>query len=47
MGPAVVYVFYTRRNAKVLGGAERPELVHNRSGVGPLVMTADLNGRRG
>jgi hypothetical protein len=44
MGPAVVYVYRTVRRAAAPGGAEFvPELVHNRSGVGSMVQTADIN----
>lgn len=44
-GPAVVYVYKTRRNPRAPGGAEFvPELVHNRSGVGSRFAIADLNG---
>jgi hypothetical protein len=44
MGPAVLYWFRTVRNAGAPGGAEFvPELIHNRSGVGSMVQTADLN----
>jgi hypothetical protein len=44
-GDAVLYVFRTVRNPRAPGGAEFvPELVHNRSGVGSQVQTADLNG---
>ena len=44
MGAAVVYWFRTVRDAKAPGGARfEPELVHNRSGVGSMVLTADLN----
>jgi hypothetical protein len=43
-GDAVLYVFRTVRNKQAPGGAEFvPELVHNRSGVGSMVQTADLN----
>ena len=43
-GPAVLYWFRTVRNPKAPGGAEfRPELVHNRSGVGSTVLAVDLN----
>ena len=44
MGPAVLYWFKTVRDPKAPGGARFvPELVHNRSGVGSMVQTADLN----
>ncbi|MCC7009642.1 MAG: VCBS repeat-containing protein [Acidobacteria bacterium] len=44
MGPGVVYVFRTIRDPKAPGGARfQPELIHNRSGVGSMVQTADLN----
>jgi hypothetical protein len=44
MGAAVVYWFKTIRDPKAPGGARfEPELVHNRSGVGSMVLTADLN----
>jgi len=43
-GPAVLYWFRTVRNPKAPGGAEfKPELIHNRSGVGSTVLAADLN----
>jgi hypothetical protein len=43
-GPGVLYVYRTVRNPKAPGGAEFvPELVHNRSGVGSMIQTADLN----
>jgi hypothetical protein len=43
-GDAVLYVFRTVRNPRAPGGAEFvPELVHNRSGVGSQLQTADLN----
>ena len=43
-GSAVVYWFRTVRDPKAPGGASFvPELVHNRSGVGSMVLTADLN----
>jgi Domain of Unknown Function (DUF1080)/FG-GAP-like repeat/FG-GAP repeat len=43
-GPAVLYWFKTVRNPKAPGGAEfRPELIHNRSGVGSTVTAADVN----
>jgi hypothetical protein len=44
-GPAVLYVYVTVRNKKAPGGARFvPELIHNRSGAGSDVATADLNG---
>jgi len=44
MGPGVLYWFRTVRDPKAPGGARfEPELVHNRSGVGSMVQTADLN----
>ena len=43
-GPAVVYIYHTVRNPKAPGGAEfRPELVHNRSGIGSAFDVVDLN----
>ena len=43
-GPAVLYWYRTVRNPKAPGGAEFvPELIHNRSGVGSTIATADLN----
>lgn len=43
-GPGVLYWYKTVRNSKAPGGAEFvPELIHNRSGVGSMVQTADLN----
>jgi hypothetical protein len=43
-GPPVLYVFRTVRDAKAPGGARFvPELVHNRSGTGSDVATADLD----
>jgi hypothetical protein len=43
-GPGVLYWFRTVRNPKAPGGAEfRPELIHNRSGVGSTVLAVDLN----
>jgi hypothetical protein len=43
-GPAVLYWFRTVRNPKAPGGAEfRPELIHNRSGVGSTVTAVDVN----
>jgi hypothetical protein len=43
-GPAVLYWFRTVRNPKAPGGAEfKPELIHNRSGVGSTVLAVDLN----
>ncbi|MCC7010027.1 MAG: VCBS repeat-containing protein [Acidobacteria bacterium] len=42
--PAVLYWYRTVRNPKAPGGAEFvPELIHNRSGVGSMISTADLN----
>jgi hypothetical protein len=44
MGVPALYIFRTVRNRTAPGGAEFvPELVHNRSGVGSTVGTADLN----
>ena len=44
MGPAVLYWFSTIRDPKAAGGARFvPEMIHNRSGVGSMVLTADLN----
>jgi hypothetical protein len=44
MGPAVLYWYRTVRDPRAPGGARFvPELVHNRSGVGSMVQTADLN----
>jgi hypothetical protein len=44
MGAPVLYVFRTVRNPKSPGGASFvPELVHNRSGAGSTIQTADLN----
>ena len=44
MASGVVYWFRTIRDPKAPGGARfEPELVHNRSGVGSMVQTADLN----
>ena len=44
-GDPVLYVFRTVRNPNAPGGAEFvPELIHNRSGVGSQLQTADLNG---
>jgi hypothetical protein len=44
MGAPVLYIFKTVRNKQAPGGAEFvPELVHNRSGVGSTVLTADVN----
>lgn len=44
-GDAVLYAFRTVRNPQAPGGAEFvPELIHNRSGVGSQLQTADLNG---
>jgi hypothetical protein len=43
-GPPVLYWFRTVRNPKIPGGAEfKPELIHNRSGVGSTVLAVDLN----
>lgn len=43
-GEAVLYVFRTVRDKRAAGGATFvPQLVHNRSGVGSMVQTADLN----
>ncbi len=43
-GPGVLYWFRTVRNSKAPGGAEfKPELIHNRSGVGSAVLAVDLN----
>jgi hypothetical protein len=43
-GPAVLYIYRTVRNPKAPGGAEfRPELVHNRSGIGSAFEVIDLN----
>ena len=43
-GPPVLYWFRTVRNPKAPGGAEfKPELIHNRSGVGSTVLAIDLN----
>ena len=40
----VLYWFRTVRNPKAPGGAEfKPELIHNRSGVGSTVLAVDLN----
>ena len=44
MDAGVLYWYRTVRNPKAPGGAEFvPELIHNRSGVGSMVETADLN----
>ena len=44
MGAPVLYIFRTVRNPRAAGGAEFvPELVHNRSGAGSTIQTADLN----
>jgi hypothetical protein len=44
MDAGVIYWYRTVRNPKAPGGAEFvPELIHNRSGVGSMVQTADLN----
>ena len=43
-GDAMLYVFRTVRDKRAPGGAAFvPQLVHNRSGVGSMVQTADLN----
>ena len=43
-GPGVLYWYRTVRNPKAPGGAEfKPELIHNRSGVGSTVLATDLN----
>jgi len=43
-GAPVLYCFRTVRNPKAPGGAEfKPELIHNRSGVGSTVLAVDLN----
>jgi hypothetical protein len=43
-GPAVIYAYITVRDKKAPGGARFvPELIHNRSGAGSDVATADLN----
>ncbi len=43
-GPGVLYWFRTVRNPKAPGGADfRPEMIHNRSGVGSTVTAVDLN----
>jgi hypothetical protein len=43
-GEAVLYVFRTVRDKRAPGGATFvPQLVHNRSGVGSMVQTSDLN----
>ncbi len=43
-GDAMLYVFRTVRDKRAPGGAMFvPQLVHNRSGVGSMVQTADLN----
>ena len=43
-GPPVLYLFKTVRNPKAAGGAEfKPELIHNRSGVGSTVTAFDVN----
>jgi hypothetical protein len=43
-GDAVLYVFRTVRDKRSPGGvAFVPQLVHNRSGVGSMVQTADVN----
>src|SRR5271157_4984823 len=44
-GPPVLYWYRTVRNSKAPGGAEFvPELIHNRSGAGSEIVTADLKG---
>ena len=44
-GPAVLYWYRTVRDKSAPGGARFvPELIHNRSGVGSHLATADLNG---
>lgn len=44
MGAGVLYWFRTVRDPKAPGGARFvPELIHNRSGVGSMIQTADLN----
>jgi hypothetical protein len=44
-GDPVLYLFRTVRNPQAPGGVEFvPELIHNRSGVGSQLQTADLNG---
>jgi len=44
LGAPVLYWFRTVRNAKAPGGAEfKPELIHNRSGVGSTILAVDLN----
>jgi hypothetical protein len=43
-GDPVLYWFRTVRDPKAPGGARFvPELIHNRSGVGSMVQTADLD----
>ena len=43
-GPAVLYWFRTVRNPKAPGGAEfKPDMIHNRSGVGSALLAVDLN----
>jgi len=43
-GPGVLYWLKTVRNPKAPGGVEfKPELIHNRSGVGSAILAADLN----
>ena len=43
-GDAVIYLFRTVRDKRAPGGASfAPQLVHNRSGVGSMISTADLN----
>lgn len=42
--PAVLYVFYTRRDRTAPGGARMvPELIHNQSGAGSQVLATDVN----
>lgn len=44
MGAAVLYWFKPIRDPKAEGGVRFvPELIHNRSGVGSMIQTADLN----
>jgi hypothetical protein len=43
-GAGVLYLYRTVRNPAAPGGATFvPELIHNRSGVGSMIQTADLN----
>jgi hypothetical protein len=43
-GPGALYWFRTVRNPKAPGGAEfKPDMIHNRSGVGSTVLAVDLN----